>query len=759
MKKVFIKYNPYKLTTEIMVDGKMPKDNSPLREKLTDGSRLQEWVEELPDLLSNEYNVNEFEVTFNGTRLDYEDINTVFDQAQNDTTKYKLEYEPAKESADKETLIDNIFKEIQKGPFEELRGEEIINAFNLAKSSDFELCVVATMSAGKSTLINAMLGTKLLPSKQEACTAVITRIKDDDEKNDGFVADVYDKKGDKVETCKPLTPKEMEELNKNVDISEIKISGNIPFVTSEDISLVMIDTPGPNNSRDLEHKRVQSALLDKSSKALVLYVMTGQFATDDDNVLLKRVAESMTVGGKQAKDRFIFVVNKLDALRGEDGDTKDIMNNIRSYLRTHDVINPNLFPVGALPALMIRQYLKQEIDDGDGEMNFNIKKFNRNSGGNMHLEEYASLPKSLREKIEHQLDEKREEWEGENFENPEEALIHTGIVSIEAAIRQYVQKYAKTAKIKNIADTFIHKLDEVGCFEQTKKELAANQNEKVRIVSQIETIENKVKDVKEAVKYKENVADTVEKTNNGAKEIVEKIREKFQTKISEHMRELKDSKLDRYEAQEKIDRIKKIAEELEQIFRTELEKNIHDVLVDKASELLKAYKEKLISLTEEIDMDGISSINIDPLKLMSGSSIVDEGFNVNNFIKEEEISCKNYSKKWYKPWTWPQADNYFLSHEYIDGSYLAREYSSAIQINFHKNCEAAEVYASQQIKVIEDRFNAEFKRLDGVLQKKLAELKSYATDETRATERIKESERKLEWLMQIKEDVESILEI
>ena len=45
------------------------------------------------------------------------------------------------------------------------------------------------------------------------------------------------------------------------------------------------------------------------------------------------------------------------------------------------------------------------------------------------------------------------------------------VVSIEAAIRQYVQKYAKTAKIRNIVDTFMHKLEEVGCFEETKKNL------------------------------------------------------------------------------------------------------------------------------------------------------------------------------------------------------------------------------------------------------------------------------------------------
>ena len=50
-------------------------------------------------------------------------------------------------------------------------------------------------------------------------------------------------------------------------------------------------------------------------------------------------------------------------------------------------------------------------------------------------------------------------------------------------------------------------------------------------------------------------------------------------------------------------------------------------------------------------------------------------------------------------------------------------------------------------------------RLDGILKEKLAELESYATDKEKAEERIKESERKLSWLEQIKAKVELIVEI
>ena len=103
MKKVFIRYNPYKLETEITVDGKKLAQNSKLGEKTDSGARLQEWVEELPQILIDEYNDTNFKVTFHGTLLDYEDLAAAFTEAhERDELKAALDRRPAKETADKE---------------------------------------------------------------------------------------------------------------------------------------------------------------------------------------------------------------------------------------------------------------------------------------------------------------------------------------------------------------------------------------------------------------------------------------------------------------------------------------------------------------------------------------------------------------------------------------------------------------------------------------------------------------------------------
>lgn len=763
MKKVFIKYNPYNLETELTVDGKKLAQNSKIGERILPGSRLQEWIEDLPTLLIDEYNDTDFEIVFHGTLLDYEDLAEVFTQAfERGEVTAKLDRIPAKETSDKEVLIDQVFTNIQNGPFEELKDEEILNAFQHAKSSDFEVCVVATMSAGKSTMINSMLGTKLMPSKQEACTAIITRIKDA-ETDDSWQAEVYSKDNRLIETHENLSYSTMERLNADENVSVIKVTGNIPFVSAEDVSLVLIDTPGPNNSRDPEHKKVQSEFLNKSSKSLVLYIMEGTFGSDDDNSLLQRVSDSMKVGGKQSKDRFIFVVNKMDDRRKEDGDTTQTLERIRTYLKSHGIENPNLFPAAALPALNIRLIQGGADVDEDtlDETEMKVRKLNRNES--MHFEQYASLPTSIRGEINTKL----EEAETNNNANAE-ALIHTGIVSIEAAIRQYVQKYAKTAKIKNIVDTFMHKLDEVSCFEKTKQELAKNREDGERIAGQIVSIRRKIDDVKSAKEFEKAVDDAVIRVSEEAQEIIRSIVQKYQDKITQKIDALRGEEISKQDVEDEIERLERFVKKLEPDFQTDLDELIGESLISTSNALLQEYKKKLASLLNEIDANALSGIAIDPLKLMSGSIDSSASLSVSKLMHSRRVEDgghyeKNTDKKWYKPWTWFQKSEIWVTDyktvEYVLADELAQHFFAPVTEYFMNNGDEAGKYAVKQSNKIAKAFSAEFTRLDDVLKQKLSELESYATDKAKAEERIKETEKRLAWLEDIKKQVESILDI
>lgn len=755
MRTVYIEYNPYRLETNILIDGKAPKQNS----KLCVGEkRLQEWIEDLPEILVEECSTHEFDIAFHGTTLDYEDVESVVEDANHQGLHIELTHEPAKEVADKETAISEIFDEIQNGPFEELKEPAVIKAFNLARSSDFEVNVVATMSAGKSTLINALLRKKLMPAKQEACTATITTIRDTD--SDYFSCVAKDKEEYIVQKEDNISLSDMERLNANPDVSRIEIEGNIPFVSSEDIDLVLVDTPGPNNSRDPEHKAATYRMLSESSKAVVLYILNAtQLAVDDDDRLLKHVADSMKVKGKQSKDRFIFVINKLDDFKKGEDSVVAAMEKVRDYLKDNGIENANIYPASALTALNIRTILagnNGEYDEDDiDEAELKVRKFNRHE--EMHFEQYAPLPRSVKKEIQSRLEEARSQGD-----KKAEALIHCGIVPVEMAIQLYVRKYAKTAKIKNIVDTFAQKLDSAQSFELVKKNITENQQKQKEILSNIEAIQKKISSGKDAKRFQEKI----EQVNYDGE-----IRKRANDVIMEAQKQITaqlssgDTKISKGEAEEICKQFARFADNLQAEVQVKLEDLIENHVHKNANNLLEEYKKKLSELAQDVKVGGVP---LDSFALMAGDISTDVSSLIKNLtetesVKVDEVWVENTKKKWYKPWTWFQEKGHWKSiyedKEYVDGTKLAQQFFAPIQEQLYQNSDSAITYAKAQTVKIKRAFSQKFAELDMVLKQKLQELEECAKNNQDVERRIRESQNKLNWLEEIQARVKSILDI
>ena len=89
------------------------------------------WVDQAPSLLAEEYNDNEFDLTFFGTELDYQDLLAAIKIAEKSNIHFKAKKMPAKEFGDKENDIRNLFERVRKLPFEELQSPAVSNAFEL----------------------------------------------------------------------------------------------------------------------------------------------------------------------------------------------------------------------------------------------------------------------------------------------------------------------------------------------------------------------------------------------------------------------------------------------------------------------------------------------------------------------------------------------------------------------------------------------------------------------------------------------------
>lgn len=105
------------------------------------------------------------------------------------------------------------------------------------------------------------------------------------------------------------------------------------------------------------------------------------------------------------------------------------------------------------------------------------------------------------------------------------------------------------------------------------------------------------------------------------------------------------------------------------------------------------------------------------------------------------------------------ADYDWVEHTYVDGTKLSQRFFAPIQEQLFEHVNQAAEYAKQQTKKIKQDFSIKFQELDAVLNKKLTELEECTKNEKEAQRRIQESQAKLEWLKDIQNKTNSILDI
>lgn len=758
MKELFIEYNPYRLATTFTVDGEAPAENHELLSESAD-KRLQEWVEKLPKILLKEHNQREWKITFRGTTPDFDDLMAAFQNASDLEVAFK--HIPVEDTRDRDKLIEELFQEIKRDscPIPELNADvKLWDAYKKYKSDEFEICVVATVSAGKSTLINAMLGTKLLPSKQEACTAMITRIKDKDSPD--FRADVFykgsDLKGKPDDAYEHIDLKTMKQLNENEKVSTIVLEGDIPFLDTGDLSLVLIDTPGPNNARDEKHREVQESFLDKDSKTLVLYVMTGQFGTTDDDGLLAEIRKSMAdagggLGNRFIRERFIFVVNKMDERKeDDDGSMEDTLEKVRKYLARHKIEDPTLFPIAALPAMDIRRSQSGQLTNKGEQMELEGKIGKFNCTEELHLEKYATLPRSVQDEIQAALKQAEDSGRGDQKYDPNTALIHTGVVSLEAAIRQYLKKYARSAKVRTLVDIFQRKLDDKKNFVKVLREICEkcqkNKEKQKEIQEEISQMQARIDSGEEAKELKASITETVENVKREAKTAVEKSIAKFQGKITERINRAAGKEIEESRVEAEIKQLREFAKELEPKLKAELDKLVRKQLVETCEELIEDYKKKLAEVPTSI------SIDIAPLDLVSGEVSRENFTTWRKIVQERQVLVgeewvPNEDKKWYKPWTWFDKSgwtrSFYRSEKFVDSSQLAQMFFGPLQTEMFQQGEEAKEYVKEQAEGIAQSFQAEFKELKQKLDGMMETMNRYTANKEEAEKEGEELEKKL----------------
>lgn len=616
MAQVYVKYNPYRLETTLMVNGReVPTDSSLY--KVTKGKRLQEWIGMFPQKLREELNTVDFSLEFCGMALDWDDFEDAFEQAR-DSGIVKIsgiKFIAGKNDDDIADKIVQVFSDLKKGPIEDFRDPKLLKAFESAHNAIFPVNVIATMSSGKSTLINALLQRKLMPSKNEACTATITEILDNDEMY--YAAVVYNEEGEVIREVPELTYELMGELNDTADVHRICAEGNIPFLDSRSTALKLVDTPGPNNAQNQAHKNTTYRAINSDSNNLILYVLNGtQLRTNDDAALLHYVAEQIKKGGKQVRDRFLFVINKMDQFNPEEEDIAKVMKSSREYLAKYGIEDPQLFPCSAYTALNIRTYFADvDLDNLTRVQERTLPVTARDTlpmidkfveYESMHLERYSTLSPSAQQELNYRLSQAIERGD-----TKEQALIHSGICSIEAAITAYVKKYAKTKKIKDLVETFQEVLESSQVLVKAKTTVATDEKAAQACAERAAAVRKKIQDGDEAKAFKDKIAalDPMPQIT----EVADKLSADVAAKSGLIFRPYGDVISSRDEAKRLVSQFSLYSSDAMAELTSDLESCINSEIVATGERLLTEYKEKLAkfddgTVDEQLDFQTVDLV-------------------------------------------------------------------------------------------------------------------------------------------------------
>lgn len=224
------------------------------------------------------------------------------------------------------------------------------------------ILITANMSAGKSTLINALVGKDLARTSQEVCTGNLCYYY-----NLPFEDGTTHFRGKTNNLMSSEDEYKTFEWDSTISIAK--------FFNSEMAHMkrvCLIDTPGVNSSIRREHGKIsKQSILEEEYDYLVYILNANKLGTDEEIAYLKWIYKNV------AEEKIIFVLNKLDDFKRVEDSIEMSIDGVKTDLRKIGYEKPIIYPISAYFAYLLR---KEEIqgcltEDELDEIQFFKKKF------------------------------------------------------------------------------------------------------------------------------------------------------------------------------------------------------------------------------------------------------------------------------------------------------------------------------------------------------------------------------------------------
>jgi len=233
-----------------------------------------------------------------------------------------------------------------------------------SQKKPFKIMVTATMSAGKSTFINALVGEKVASTKNLACTGRLHYIYS--KPTDDNLIGKWDRQ--LILDAQDSILNESEETQERISYESIYYKGRL-----RGKHCMILDTPGVNSAEYQKHGEcTNSAILRGAYDALVFLINYEHIGTDDEITHLSFIKQNVSDCVP-----IIFCVNKVDSKKNDDLTLEEKMSDIKDYLKERGFHDATVFFVSSRSAYLHRVRDSLQDEDEIDELALLTKKIKR----------------------------------------------------------------------------------------------------------------------------------------------------------------------------------------------------------------------------------------------------------------------------------------------------------------------------------------------------------------------------------------------
>lgn len=439
---------------------------------------------------------------------------------------------------------------------------ELDENYTIAKENVFYIVLAGVYSSGKSTLLNTLIRHDILPTSSRTCTSKNCRIrhdsslgtkislagygvKDEESGKEPIVIEkrVFDTDEDCatafLEIC-PIKEKDAEDKYPNVATMEIGVDLSHLYpssVNKDNFTIVLIDTPGMDSAQSSEdgtnkHAEIAlEAIRMESKPMIILCVDANKYEDKSIGEFMREIIAQAQEEGSGFNDRFLFLMNKSDSIQYKQGETAEAAKEaFAEYLTDSSKWNikgneddlkqlaeeashfvPRVFMTASLIAFAIQKgamdFTDEELDDPYKEdLSDKLDDFVKRICGlrkrpNYYLSKYCDIPNYRKDEINAEFEQALKDKE-----NIHAAKLQCGLVPVESAIKDYIERYAYPIKVRGLLDTFEDILEDVNGFatgvladlNKAKKELGEKKSERKEASKKKESANEKIAALEEA---------------------------------------------------------------------------------------------------------------------------------------------------------------------------------------------------------------------------------------------------------------------